>query len=122
MTPADPTAAAATAASAGIGALILTTLGVEPQTLLWAGIGASVGVTAAPQASRARAVFTFAAVVLLSALFGTYIAHEHLAGSALARNFCSAVIGGLFHPLFSAAIAGVPSLVTKLTDLIGGAR
>jgi len=121
MTP-DPTAAAATAASAGIGALVLTTLGVEPQALLWGGIGASIGVTVAPQAGRVRAVLTFAAVVLLSALFGTYLAHEHLAGSTVARNACSAALGCLFHPLFSAAVAGLPTLVAKITDRIGGAR
>ena len=33
----DPTAAAATAASVEIGVLTLTTLGVEPQALLWGG-------------------------------------------------------------------------------------
>jgi len=116
----DPTAAAAIAASAGIGALVLTTLGVEPQALLWGGIGASIGITVAPQTGRVRAVLTFAAVVLLSALFGTYLAYAHLAGSAVARNACAGALGALFHPLFTAAVAGVPSLVSRLTARFGG--
>lgn len=118
----DPTAAAATAASAGVGALILATLGVEPQALLWGAVGASIGLTVAPPSSRMRAWATFAAVVLLSALAGTYVAHEHMADSTVARNAVSAAVAALFHPLFTAAVAGVPSLVQRLTDRIGGAR
>lgn len=116
----DPTAAAATAASAGIGALVLTTLGVEPQALLWGGIGASIGITVAPQTGRVRSVLTFGAVVMLSAVFGTYLAHVYGSGSSVARNACAAALGAMFHPLFSAAVAGLPNLITRLTDRIAG--
>lgn len=118
----DPTAAAATAAGAGVGALILSTLGVEPQALLWAAVGASIGVTLAPASGRVRSMLTFMAVVLLSSLAGTYVAHEHLAGSVVARNAVSAGVAMLFHPLFTAAVSGVPAVVASLAARLGGAK
>lgn len=118
----EPTSAAASAVGAGAGALILSMLGVEAQALLWAAVGASVGITLAPQSGRLRAALTFGSVVLLSALAGTYVAHEHLAGSVVARNAISAATAMLFHPLFTAAVAGVPALVASIAARIGGAR
>jgi hypothetical protein len=116
----DPTVPIATAASAGLGAMILATLGVEPQALLWGAVGASIGLTVAPASGRVRAVLMFCAVVMMSALAGTYFAEHHMAGSIVARNAAAAATAALFHPLFTAAVAGLPALVARLTDRLGG--
>lgn len=118
----DPTTTAATATSAGLGAMILATLGVEPQALLWGAVGASIGLTVAPPASRWRAMLTFTAVVMLAALAGTYVAEHHAEGSAVVRNASAAAVAALFHPLFQAAVAGVPQLIAILTARFGGNR
>ena len=118
----DPTAPVATAASAGLGAMILATLGVEPQALLWGAVGASIGLTVAPQASRWRAMLTFCAVVMLAALAGTYIAAHHADGSAVVRNAGAAAVAALFHPLFQAAVSALPQLLSALTARFGGNR
>ena len=116
----DPTAPVAIAASAGLGAMILATLGVEAQSLMWGAVGASIGLTVAPPASRWRAMLSFVAVVMLSALAGTYIAEHHGAGSAVVRNAAAAAVAALFHPLFQAAVAGVPQLIAMITARLGG--
>lgn len=116
----DPTMTAATATSAGLGAMILATLGVEPQALLWSAVGASIGLTVAPPASRWRAMLTFTAVVMLAALAGTYVAEHHAAGSTVVRNASAAAVAALFHPLFQAAVSALPQLLSALTARFGG--
>lgn len=100
----------------------MAAFGVETQTLVAALVGGTIGVSLAPPTSRVRAVFLFFAVVLACATFGTFLSDQFFSSSRIARNFCATSMGILFHPLLSAAIAGVPvaftALLTSIASLI----
>jgi hypothetical protein len=119
---AEPTSAgiAGVIGAAG-GAALLSALGIEPQPLLWALIGATLGLTAAPQSSRFRACCVFVCAVLASALLGTWIATALADASTrkLATSGASLVMGALFQPVFTSASAAVPQAVKSLLRRVG---
>lgn len=116
----EPTGAIAAATGAGVGAMILATLGVEPQALMWGGVGATFGVTLAPPASRMRTALTFCAVVMMAAMFGKWGAHVWWSGSDVARNGMAMVSGLFFHPAFSVAVNLLPRIGEALIARFGG--
>lgn len=103
------------------GAALLATLGIEPQPLMWALIGATLGLTAAPQSSRARACCVFVCAVLASALLGTWIATAmaDAATRKLATSGASLVMAALFQPIFTSASAAVPHAMKAVLRRIG---
>jgi hypothetical protein len=111
----EPATSAATAIGsalgAGLGAMVLNTLGVHPQALLWALIGATLGMSLAPQASRMRAVAVFACVVLSSALLGTWVARTYADGSLIASDVVALLLAIAFHPLLIAFLNGAPAFL-----------
>jgi hypothetical protein len=115
----DPSSAAAVGVGTGIGAMVLATLGVEPHSLLYGAVGATVGVGMAAQMGRVKSVFVFLAVVMLSASFGTAIAAHAWPESSVARNAMSGALGLFFHPLLAGIVSGIPQLVTAVIGRIG---
>jgi len=111
---AEPTTTtlAGVAAAAG-GSAFMVALGIDHQALLWALIGATLGLTAAPQASRLRFACVFICAVLASALLGTWFAATMVEEPTrkLATLGSSLILGALFHPLLTAAIGVVPTVV-----------
>lgn len=103
--------------SAGVGAVALTALGVHPQPLFWALVGATLGLSLAPQADRLRAVAVFACVVLSSALLGTWAARTYWDGSLLAADGAAWLLAVAFHPLLIAFLNAVPTL---FSTVVGG--
>jgi hypothetical protein len=119
---AEPTSAgiAGVIGAAG-GAALLSALGIEPQSLMWALIGATLGLTAPPSSTRLRAVFAFLCAVLASALLGTWIATAMADASTrkLATSGASLVMALLFQPILTSASAAVPSAVKGLIRRAG---
>jgi len=107
---ADPTGALPTAIGAGIGAIVVATIGVEPQTVMWAMVGAVVGVPATAQGGRARAVIVFVAAILACALLGTWASEYWHAGARTPRNSWSLGLALVFHPLLAVVVQAVPSI------------
>lgn len=105
------TADAASAAAAGVASVTVSMLGVQPQLLVYAACGAFVGLMWAPPVGRWRAIGTFVAVVLLSAVSG-HAAAEWLNMTATgAPRALAGVVGLLFHPLAGAAVKLLPSVM-----------
>jgi len=107
------------AAGAGVGAAIVSVLGVEPQALVYGFIGASIGFSFAPSLGRFRATCLFVAVVMACALLGTWGAVRFFESSTTARNGVSLILAIVFHPLLSALVANVPSVMDSLLRKIG---
>lgn len=110
---ADPTSGVVPAVVAGFGAFILSAIGVEPQPLFWALIGAVFGMSFAPEAGRLRAVAVFVASIFASALLGSWLAH-YIEATGYARNSMALIVAALFHPLLSATVSQVPAFVAGL--------
>ena len=118
MAPED----AAQATAAGVVAVVVGALGVHPQVLGYALTGAAVGTLAAPAVGRWRAMFLFGAVVALSALGGTWVSVRWFNGDRLHADVAASVLAMLFHPLFTAVVAGIPSLGAWLASRITGGK
>lgn len=114
--PASTTGAAAI--GAGFTAFMLAAIGIEPQALFWSLIGSTLGLSLAPVTTRFRAVTLFAAVVFAAALLGSWLAHYYEM-AWMARNGFSLIVATLFHPIFTAAVAKVPDLVSFFIDRKG---
>lgn len=99
-------------------AATLSILGVEPQSLVYAAMGAGIGTTWAPEMPRIRAAVVFTCVICLSALAGTVAAVLWTSGSGLFRNLFAGVIAVVFHPLISSGIAKMPEAWDGLLRLV----
>lgn len=109
------------ALGAGAGGMLLTALGVHPQPVFWALVGATLGLSAAPQAGRVRAIAVFVCVVLASALLGTWASRTYVDGSLLAADGAAALLAVSFHPLLIAFLNGVPGLLQGWLRRFGAA-
>lgn len=106
--------------AAGIAGAIVALLGVEPQALVWAAVGAIFGAPLAPQAGRVRQILVFMAVVLACALLGHWAADSWHQGSVRARNAWALVLAAGFHPLSAAVVASIPSLWQAFASGVSG--
>lgn len=113
----DPSALP-TAASAGLGALILTFFGVEPQTLLWSAFGAIFGASAAPKVALWYWALMYFASVCLAAVFGTFLGYMYDPASVHARNAFSGLVALFFHPLFAAGVDSTSTFVRGMVEAI----
>lgn len=121
----DITTTVALGASAGAGAVFVAAIGVDPQQLVWGGIGSIIGAGMAGEMGRWRAIAVFVAVVLLSALLGTAAAVHWFGGAVLWRNVCSAVCALFFHPLIAAVVGLLPKVLEAALARVavqGGAK
>jgi len=116
---ADVTSVIAGSLAYGVTAITVSALGVEPQSLVYATMGAGVGTIAAPALGRIRAIAIFACVVCLCALGGTVLAQEYFADRVLARNLASGGLAAFFHPLFAIALTKLADVVTWCLKRIG---
>jgi hypothetical protein len=116
---------AAAATGAGVGAVVMALIGVDPQVLFWAFVGCALGVPLAPQAGRVRAAFTFLLAALASALLGTFMAAEMIgfdapiARLALATKGLTLILGIAFHPLMTVVVSSIPSIWDGLLKKVG---
>lgn len=122
----EPTFGTLTAVVAGITAVVVSLIGVEPQVLFWAFVGGSLGIPVAPKSGRVRATMAFILVVLASSMLGTLVASEYFSGpastparAALASKGFSLLIALVFHPLLSVVVSSIPSIWDGLLRKIG---
>lgn len=114
-------ASAAPSAVAGAGAIVLSSLGIEPGPLFWALIGATIGMTWAAAMPRPRAIIVFVCVTFVCSLFGAWLSVKYASGEQISRNAFSCVLAVLFHPIASAMVAGIPTAINSwLTRKSGG--
>ena len=119
---ADITSVAASATAAGTMALTMAMIGVEPQALFWAFVGAGIGLSWSAATGRARAAAVFVFVVLGAALAGTWAAQLHFAGGAIARNGLACAFAVVAHPALAAFIKQLDPLAQGLADKLGARR
>lgn len=110
----EPATSLAGAAVAGLGATLLSSLGIEPQPLFWSLVGASIGMSFAAASSKSRAATIFVAVVLVCSLFGAWLAQRYFAGELLSRNAIACGLAIFFHPALNAAITRLPAFLDGL--------
>lgn len=114
----EPTSTIATAVATGVTTFVVATLGVEPQALFAAGMGAGAGMAIAPGLGRWKAAVTFLCTIGLCAVVGTWMAQAY-GGGSIARNAAAAVLAAVFHPLFSVAIQRIPEIFDGLMKKVG---
>lgn len=105
------------AAVGTLAAATLSLLGVEPQSLVYAAMGAGIGTTWAPEMPRIRGVVVFVCVICLSALGGTVAALAWSNGAAVWRNLFSGSLAMVFHPLIAGFVTKIPDLWDGLLKL-----
>lgn len=111
---AEPTVTAGGAVAAGITAVFVALIGIEPQGVVWSLVGAVFGLSFAPQVGRWRAALLFLAVAFAAALLGTWAADYWHAGSRIARNGWAMALAAAFHPLLAAFVQAVPAALQAL--------
>ena len=112
----EPTSAAIGSA---LGAVLLSTLGIEPPPLLWALVGASLGMSAVATVGRVRACSIFISVALMCGLIGSWLSARYFNGETLSRNFFSGVLAMFFHPLLQTATLRIPLLIDAFFKKMG---
>lgn len=98
------------AVAAGAGGTILSALGLDPATLFWALVGATLGLSFATAMTRQRAVIVFVGVVLSCALFGAWLAQQFYGGGVLSRHVFACGLAWFCHPLVGLALTKLPAL------------
>ena len=100
--------------------MIVATLGVDPHQLFFAASGATLGAGIPSKLGRIRAVSVFAAVVLLSAMFGTAVAELYWPESESAAKASAGLFGLFFHPFVAGIVQGIPDMVKAVIARISG--
>lgn len=123
----DPVIPVAAATGAGIGAVIVGLVGIEPQVLFYTCVGAGLGIPFASPMGRYRSAAVFVMVVFASSLLGSWAAIEYYADAtptrvAFASKGFSLILGLAFHPLTSAVVAGIPGIWSALLRKFGLAQ
>lgn len=110
---ADITSSASDAVGAGIMAAVVSTVGVDPQTLIYAGMGATLGMGATPPAGRLRTLCMFVAVTLLCAALGHFVEQHYFPGDRFVRNFAGGFAAALAYPVLGALTANLPAFIAQ---------
>jgi hypothetical protein len=118
----EPTTSITSACAAGVVACTTALVGLHPHALLFAFIGATIGLSFAPVTSKWRAASLFVAVVLGAALLGSWAAAEWSAGSKLAQSGYALVIATLFHPLLTAVVEKLPAVLDGFINRATGSK
>lgn len=115
----EPTTAIASAAAAGAGAVLLSSVGIEAAPLFWALVGATLGMSLAGATSKPRAAVVFVCVVLVCSLCGAWLAVKYTSGEQISRNAFACVLAIFFHPLLNAAVTRLPAAIDGLMRKAG---
>ena len=91
----QPIEALAGGIAAGVSAITVAALGVEPQPIAWVAFGASLGIVSTQPAGRARTVVVFVATVAAGALIAT-VAAKHYGWDNGWRNLAALGLGAFF--------------------------
>jgi hypothetical protein len=115
----QPIEALAGGIAAGISAITVAALGVEPQPIAWVAFGASLGIVSTQPAGRARTVVVFVATVAAGALIAT-VAAKHYGLDNGWRNLAALGLGAFF-PVIKERLAMVaPKLIDGALKRIVG--
>lgn len=98
---------------------MLAVLGVNPQVLLYAGVGAGFGMLATPAESRGRAVAFFALTTLSGALLAQIAARHFFGSDEMWRNGTGLVMGLVFPALRDRAMHAAPIVLDGLLRRLG---
>src|SRR5574343_1132825 len=104
----DPTTDAAMAIVSGAATVTVAALGVHPQVLLYAGVGAGFGMLATRAESRGRAIAYFALTTLAGALIAHILARHFFDSDHLWRNGMALLMGITFPALRERAMTAAP--------------
>jgi hypothetical protein len=115
----DPFAAIAASVAGAVTSIALTTIGIEPQSIMWCAIGAGAGTAIAPGLGRAKQAVVFLCTILLCALLGTWVAQKYGGGDNIVRNLAGAFSAFFFHPFVSAAVSKIPEALDGLLRKLG---
>lgn len=113
---------------AAVAAVIVATIGIEPQVLWWACIGTVAGgllsrpAKTRQQQSALLGVVKFAVVALLAALGGTYAGQIHLDKQLISANAAAALLAMFLQPTFTAVVDAIPRLIDGLLVKAGLSR
>ena len=103
----------------GVFAIILTTLGVDAQAMVWGLIGSTLGATGAPKdASRIRSACVFVATALAAALIGTAAA-EYWKLGVIVRNVMTLSAAVVFHPALTVVVTQLPDIFRAVRRRVG---
>lgn len=108
--------------AAGVGSLILSVTGVDPQVFLYAAAGAYIGALRAPPLGLLRAIGVWVAVVLLSSVLGVALAEAAGLTKLLQHGAVAAGIALVFHPALTAVVDRVPRIFDAILDRLGVKR
>lgn len=97
---------------------MLATIGVHPQALLYAGVGAGFGLLLTRAESRARALAFWALTTMAGALLAHIIA-ANFGGDGTTRNGVALVLGMVFPALRERAMAMAPSILDAILRRLG---
>jgi hypothetical protein len=98
--------------------MVLNTLGVHPQALLYAGVGAGFGLLLTRAESRARA-FAFWALTTLAGALLAHIMAAQVGGDGATRNGIALVLGMVFPALRERAMALAPTILDAVLRRLG---
>lgn len=91
----QPIEALAGGIAAGVSAITVAALGIEPQPIAWVAFGASLGIVSTEPAGRARTIVVFVATVAAGALIATVVS-KHYGWDSGWRNLAALGLGAFF--------------------------
>lgn len=113
---------------AAVAAVIVATIGIEPQVLWWACIGTAAGGLLSKPSERQQqqtalvGLLKFIVGSLLAALIGTYIGHAHLDQQTMTANTIAALLAAFLQPIFTAAGKAIPRAFDGVLGKLGLGR
>lgn len=111
--PIPPIEAAAASVAAGVSAITVAALGVEPQPMAWVAFGAAMGIVTTKPAGRTRTVVVFVATVASGALLAT-VAARYYGLDGHWRNLLAWGLGAFFPVIKERLGLYVPRALDKL--------
>lgn len=117
----DATISVGDAVAAGAAAFAVAT-GLDPKVMIWALSGSILGIALAKPTNRPiYPIFVFIVATMMSGLAGTVIADVFATGSAYhdrIRDISAALFGVAFHPILTAFLSAIPSLVEAIAERV----
>lgn len=111
--PIPPIEAAAASVAAGVSAITVAALGVEPQPMAWVAFGAALGIVTTQPEGRTRTVVVFVATVASGALLATVAARYYGMDDSW-RNVLALGLGAFFPVIKERMAVHVPRVLDKI--------
>lgn len=115
---ADITTGVLGASLAGVTATAVATMGLQPESLVPAFMGAAAGSILVESIGRGKAALAFFFVVYAAALLGTVLGNA-FGGGPWVTKACALFIGMFFHPLFAMTLSHLPKLFAWAAQRVG---